>query len=465
MTGVAPARILVVDDDRTFRLSTAALLRGDGHEVAVAEDGRAAVAWMREHRADLLLVDLRMPGIDGLQLVESLRVWGHGVPILMISGAGSIEVAVRALHLGADDFLTKPVEPALLSARVADLLDRRPTPGSETSFGMVGRSPAMHEVLDRIRRVAPTETNVLVTGETGVGKELAARAVHVASARAGGPFLAVNCGALSEGLLESELFGHVRGAFTGALRDRSGLFEAARGGTLFLDEVGEMSVALQQRLLRVLQEREVTRVGTTTPVPVDVRVVAATNRDLAAMAREGRFREDLYYRLAIFPIHIPPLRERAADIPLLVEHGVARLRRGHPAWAQLSVSPFAMRALRAYSWPGNVRELLGALESAALFADAGRVEAQHLPASVRESVTGEERRYRAAQSANEERASIEAALEHAGGVASRAAELLGMGRTTLWRKLRSYGIRSAPPPEQEGDASGGDEPAPADPGR
>ena len=443
-TVVRAPRILVVDDDKVFRLSTAALLRADGYEVDTAEDGQHAVEHLRERPADLLLLDVRMPGIDGLQLVEALRLWGHGTPILMISGFGSVETAVRSLHLGADDFLTKPVEPSVLSARVAELLSRRPTLNNEgpTLAGIVGRAAVMVDLLERIRRVAATETTVLITGETGVGKELAARAVHESSERRGEVFLAVNCGALSEGLLESELFGHVRGAFTGAVRDRAGVFEAAGGGTLFLDEVGEMSLALQQRLLRALQEREVTRVGATQTTPVDVRVVAETNRNLREMVSGGRFREDLYYRLAVFPLAVPPVRERVADIPLLVEHGLARLRGRLPQWERLTCSPFAMRVLRAYQWPGNVRELFAALESAAIYADTGRIEAQDLPPDVRAALDVDDhgRRYRAAPSTEDERMAIVSALTHANGVISRAAEVLGMGRTTLWRKMKSYGI-------------------------
>ena len=454
--GARPSRILVVDDDKVFRLSTAALLRVDGYEVDTAEDGQHAVEQLRERPADLLLLDVRMPGIDGLQLVEALRLWGHGTPILMISGFGSVETAVRSLHLGADDFLTKPVEPSVLSARVAELLSRRPNlaGGTPTPGGMVGRAAGMIDLLERIRRVAATETTVLISGETGVGKELAARAVHEASERRGEVFLAVNCGALSEGLLESELFGHVRGAFTGAVRDRAGVFEAAAGGTLFLDEVGEMSLPLHQRLLRALQEREVTRVGATQTTAVDVRVVAATNRNLKEMVSQGRFREDLYYRLAVFPLAIPPVRDRIGDIPLLVEQGLARLRGRLPQWERLTCSPFAMRVLRAYHWPGNVRELFAALESAAIYADSGRIEAQDLPADVRAAldVDDHERRYRAMPSTHDERLAIVDALSHANGVVSRAADVLGMGRTTLWRKMKSYGISPS------GADDGGDTP-------
>jgi DNA-binding NtrC family response regulator len=444
------ARILVVDDDPTFRMTTGALLEADGHAVATAGDGQQAVEQLKQHRYDLMLVDLRMPGIDGIALVEALRLWGHDVPILMISGFGTVESAVRALQTGADDFLLKPVEPDLLSSRVSDLLERRPqrSDAPPNVAGIVGRSAPVRALLERMRRVAATETTVLITGETGTGKELVARGVHALSPRARKPFLAVNCSALAEGLLESELFGHVRGAFTSAARDRAGVFEAADGGTLFLDEIGTTTPALQSRLLRALQEKEITRVGATTPIRVDVRVVAATNLELKALVAEGRFREDLYYRLAVYPLNVPPLRERATDIPLLVEHGLAGLRGRIPGVASLSCSPLAMRLLRQYAWPGNVRQLMAALESAAISAgDSGRIEAQHLPEEIREGQESSGARYRASAMPDDERAAIEAALAHTDGVLSRAADLLGMGRTTLWRKMRAYGITQSVDPE------------------
>jgi two-component system response regulator HydG len=443
MTGQVHGRILVVDDDATFRMTTSALLEADGHTVESAPDGQSAVERLRERDYDLLLVDLRMPGIDGLGLVEALRLWGHQVPILMISGFGTVDGAVKALHLGADDFLLKPVEPDVLSARVADLLERRPQsrPSDVQAAGIIGRSSVMRALLERLGRVAPTDTTVLITGETGVGKELVARAVHELSPRKGKPFLAVNCAALAEGLLESELFGHVRGAFTGAARDRAGVFEAADGGTLFLDEIGATTPALQSRLLRALQEREVTRVGSTQPIRVNVRVVAATNRELRALVEEGVFREDLYYRLNVFPLNVPPLRERPSDIPLLVEHIIGHLRTRLPNAKELSCSPLAMRVLREYSWPGNVRQLFAAVESAAISAGSGRIEAQHLPDDVRGALDqGASPRYRSTMNEEDERAAIEAALAQAEGSVTRAAELLGMGRTTLWRKMRSHGL-------------------------
>ena len=443
MSPTAPARLLLVDDDLAFRVFTSALLRQDGYEVVVAGDGKEAISALRQQHFDLMLLDLRLPGTDGLRIVEALRLWGEGIPILMISGFGTVEGAVEALHLGADDFLTKPVEPDMLSARVAELLERRPgavvVPGSSFA-GMIGRSSAIREVFEAVRRVAPTDTTVLVTGETGTGKELVARAVHAHSARHNARFLAVNCAALAEGLLESELFGHVRGSFTGAVADKPGLFEAAHGGTLFLDEIGDMSLGLQQRLLRVLQEREVRRVGAVSARAVDVRIVAATRRDLRRDVAAGGFREDLFYRLNVFTIGIPPLRERAADIPLLVEHALRSLRAKRP---HLTCSPLTMRTLRAHAWPGNVRELLSVIESAAIRADGQRIEAQHLPEEVRSALdaggAGSDR-YRVTPSADDERGAIVAALEAAGGSRSRAAEMLGMGRTTLWRKMKQYGI-------------------------
>jgi DNA-binding NtrC family response regulator len=439
------SRLLVVDDDHAFRLSTAALLRADGHDVDVAPDATAAVQSLRERAYDLVLLDLRMPGIDGIQLVETLRIWGESVPVLMITGYGTVESAVRAMHLGTDDFLTKPVEPDVLSARVSELLERRPMAVRDDAAvaGMVGRTTVMRSLFASVRRVAPQDTTVLVTGETGTGKELVARAVHELSPRATAPFVAVNCGALGDGVLESELFGHVKGAFTSAVRDRAGVFESAHGGTIFLDEVGEMSATVQQRLLRVLQEREVTRVGSSRPVRVDVRVVAATNRNLAELVESARFRPDLYYRLAVFPVVVPPLRERRADVPLLIAHAIEQLRERVPAATELACSGFAIRLMRNYDWPGNVRELMSVVERAAVDAGFGRIEAQHLPAELRAGAeSGAEPRYRATRSADDERDAIVAALERTDGAIARAAELLGMGRTTLWRKLKQYGLVS-----------------------
>jgi len=437
-------RILVVDDDRTFRLSTAELLRQDGHRTEVAADAQEAMASLEVGDFDLMLLDLRMPGLDGLRFVEVVRKRGFRLPIVMISGFGTIDSAVEAIHLGADDFLTKPLDPDLLSSKVAEALERRPGGASDRKAfgGLVGRSSLMKEVFSAIQQVAETETTVLITGETGTGKELVARAVHEKSGRSARPFLAVNCAGLAEGVLESELFGHVKGAFTGASRDKEGLFAAADGGTIFLDEVGDVSLRLQQRLLRVLQEREVTPVGAVKPRSVDVRIVAATHRDLRAELEAGRFREDLFYRLNVFRIALPPLRERREDIPLLIEEALRRLRERSPAAVPDSVSPLVLRILRRHDWPGNVRELFAAVESAAVRAGGRRIEAQHLPEEIRREMEGEseDERYQPPDSEAEERAAIVAALEEAGGVRTRAARLLGMSRTTLWRRMKEFGL-------------------------
>lgn len=444
-------RILVVDDDKAFRLSTAELLRQDGYGVATAAAAVEAGEALASDDFDLILVDLRMPGMDGLNLVEVLRQRGERAPILMISGFGTIESAVDALQLGADDFLTKPVDPELLSEKVAEFLERRPLPrrtSGSAPAGIVGESPAMLAVFEAINQVAPTETTVLICGETGTGKELVARALHDASPRAQGPFVPVNCAALAEGILESELFGHKRGAFTGAVRAKRGLFSAADQGTVFLDEVGDMSLRLQQRLLRVLQEREVTPLGGVRAEPVNVRVLAATHRNLKEEVGAGRFRDDLFYRLNVFRIQLPPLRERRSDIPLLVEVVLQRLQQRSSREVPLSVSPLAMRLLEKHEWPGNVRELFGVVESAAVRAEANRIEAQHLPSELREDDSGaelgsagrREGRYRAPTDAVDERAVILAALDETDGVRARAANLLGMSRTTLWRKMKAFGL-------------------------
>jgi DNA-binding NtrC family response regulator len=313
----------------------------------------------------------------------------------------------------------------------------------------------MQEVYDEVRRVAPTDATVLVTGETGTGKELVARAIHQLSPRSGGPFVPVNCAALAEGVLESELFGHRKGAFTGAVSSREGLFRAAHGGTLFLDEVGDLPASAQTRLLRAIQEREVVPVGDTRPVKVDVRLVAATNRDLRADVDASRFREDLFFRLHVYQVELPPLRERRGDLPLLAEYAVRERSGGGRA---PTLSPLALRLLMAHPWPGNVRELFSALESALIRCDGSIVEAQHLPREIRESrrrgrpgrggeasspdapEEGDPDRYRHRGSEREERDAIVRALRQAGGVRTRAAALLGMSRTTLWRKMKEYGI-------------------------
>lgn len=444
-------RILVVDDDRTFRLSTAELLRQDGHQVEAVGDASEAEVALRDGAFDLVLLDLRMPGLSGVRFLEVLRMRGARLPVLMISGFGTVEAAVEALQIGADDFLTKPVDPDVLSAKVEELLDRRPVPEARAGAlaGIVGRSTPMREVFKQILRVAPSDTTVFVTGETGTGKELVARAIHEASERVGGPFVPVNCASLAEGVLESELFGHVKGAFTGAVANKPGLFRAAHGGTLFLDEVGDMSQRLQQRLLRALQESEVLPVGAVAAEKVDVRVVAATHRDLQSEVEAGRFREDLLYRLRVFEIGLPPLRERVRDIPLLIEAALRRLAARGGSDEPKRCSPLAMRLMQGYAWPGNVRELFSAVESAAIRADSDTIQAHDLPGMVREGGPARPASSPSAASSAPERGSappeldsptIEQALTDAGGVRVEAARMLGVSRTTLWRRMKELGM-------------------------
>ncbi len=445
-------RILVVDDDRTFRLSTAELLRQDGHTVEAVGDAADAEVALRNGAFDLVLLDLRMPGLSGVRFLEVLRLRGARLPVLMISGFGTVEAAVEALQVGADDFLTKPVDPDVLSAKVDELLDRRPVPVSKAGAlaGIVGRSAPMREIFSQIMRVAPSDTTVFVTGETGTGKELVARAIHEASNRVGGPFVPVNCAALAEGVLESELFGHIKGAFTGAVADKLGLFKAADGGTLFLDEVGDMSQRLQQRLLRALQEGEVLPVGAVKSQTVDVRVVAATHRDLATEVEAGRFREDLLYRLRVFEIALPPLRERTRDIPLLIEAALRRLAARGGSEQPMRCSPLATRLMQRHPWPGNVRELFSAVESAAIRADGTMIQAQDLPPVVREGRGGPRTTPplrvgpadRGSPQAELDTRTIQEALEDAGGVRVEAARALGVSRTTLWRRMKELGMLS-----------------------
>jgi DNA-binding NtrC family response regulator len=447
------ARILIIDDDRAFRVGTGALLADEGYEVDAAPGADAGLEQLRAARYDMVLLDLKMEGRTGLSVLEELRGTGNDVPVVMLTGFATVDSAVQALKLGADDYITKPCDNALLRSKIRSILARREPVLGEGSRRIVGTGSRMREVRRAIARVSPTESTVLLRGATGTGKELVARAIHEESPRASRTFVAVNCSALAEGLLESELFGHARGAFTGAVAERKGMFEEASGGTIFLDEIGDVSPAMQARLLRVLQEREVVRVGTARPVTVDVRVIAATHRDLEQMVEEGRFRADLYFRLKVFQIRIPELRERVEDIPALAAAAMARWNeKAEPARRVAGLSDESLALLQAYDWPGNVRELMAAVEHACIVCEGGRILPCHLPEEIREGAApegngrkpaaeprGEGRRYQA-RDPESEREAILAALEDAAGNRTKAAAALGMGRTTLWQKLKEYGI-------------------------
>jgi DNA-binding NtrC family response regulator len=448
-------RILVVDDEETIRLALGELLRSEGHGVREANDGTEALAALDGAPADLLLADLRMPGMDGMRLLEEVRSRFPDTLVVLVTAQGDERTAVQALKLGAYDYLPKPFDNEEIRAvvrharEVLSLREENRRLRAELSGefrGMVGDSAAIREVADTIRRAGPTDATVLVTGESGTGKELAARALHAESRRAGSPFIALNCSALPGELIESELFGHVKGAFTGADRDRAGVFEAADGGTLFLDEVGDLAPPAQAKLLRALEERRVTPVGTTASRPVDVRLIAATNRQLEEMAARGEFREDLLYRIQVVTLRLPPLRERRADIPALAIHFVAEFAARHDRPVR-SLSAAARRALVAYDWPGNVRELRNVLERAVVLAETEEIDVAALPPRVTGATTAPgpvdaaladlpftEARDRAMDAF--ERSFLAAALERHGGNVSATARALGLHRQSLQKILR-----------------------------
>ncbi|HEX2091229.1 MAG TPA: sigma-54 dependent transcriptional regulator [Longimicrobiaceae bacterium] len=452
-------RILVVDDERAIRFSLAELLESEGHAVREAEHAPAALAALEEEPADLVLSDLSMPAMDGMQLLEEVRARHPGTLFVLMTAHGDERTAVRALKLGAYDYVPKPFDNEEIRAVVrrahevlalrAENRRLREELGGDLP-GLLGRSPALREVARVVRRAAPTDATVLITGESGTGKEVVARAIHGESRRRGGPFVALNCSALPGELVESELFGHLKGAFTGADRDREGRFEAAGGGTLFLDEVGDLAPPAQAKLLRALEERQVTRVGANRPVAVDVRVVAATHQPLEQRVAEGSFREDLLYRLRVIHLHLPPLRERREDIPALAAHFLAEMAARHHLPPR-ELSERARLSLLAYDWPGNVRELRNALERATVLVEGERIEPGDLPPQVA-GASGTlrpvdaalaglpfvEARERAVEAW--ERAFLEAALERSGGNVSAAARALGLHRQSLQKKLRQLGM-------------------------
>jgi two-component system response regulator FlrC len=442
-------RILIVDDEPGMRAGLSEVLERGGFVVEVAESGEDGLARLTATAppVDLLVTDLRLPGCSGLELVRELRRAGSDTPAIVITAHGTVEDAVAAMKLGAFDFLTKPFSPTdLLHLATRALGGERAAPavaggrarGHETAAPrrrtLVSRDPAMLRVLEVAESVASSRAPVLVQGESGTGKELLARYVHESGCRRGKPFIAVNCAALPRDLLESELFGHERGAFTGAITRKTGKFELASGGTILLDEISEMELGLQAKLLRVLQEYEIDRVGGTAPVPVDVRVVATTNRRLRELVDRGRFREDLYYRLTVIPLVLPPLRERRGDVDLLIDHFLTRFGGGR----RLSLSSDAREALRERPWPGNVRELENALERAALLARGPEIGAEDLadgePQPLRIGVGG-----LAGLTVREvERRLILDTLERTKNNRTRAARLLGISIRTLRNKLAEY---------------------------
>lgn len=455
------AKALVVDDEESIVWGFRKLLESMGHVCLTCATGERSVLLARQERPDLVILDVKLPGIDGLTALEAMRKELPEGRFIVITAHGTLDTAVRAQRLGVSEYLIKPVDLDTARERIRSALEgARPDPAVEAArrdldagATLVGRSGPMQEVFKKVAAVTPSDATVLLTGESGTGKELLARAIHHHGPRAGGPFEAINCAAIPEALLESELYGHELGAFTGAVGAKRGKFEMADGGTVFLDEVGDLSPSAQVKLLRFLEDRKVTPVGGTGSSAVDVRIIAATNQSLERMIREGRFREDLYFRLNVVRIEVPPLRERREDLVLLVAHFLERA-------GGAGITKEAMEVLRAHSWPGNVRELRNAIERGAVLAGRGLIRPEHLPRTVlhgpRPSTEGDEEAisnlvgemadsgapgtiYREVEG-RWEKALLETALRRAGWNQVRAAKLLGINRMTLHRKMVRYGL-------------------------
>ena len=448
------SRILVADDDPGMLKSLAIMLRREGYVVSEAPGGKEAIAELEHNVFELVITDLRMKPISGLDLLRSVKQMSPGTEVMLMTAYGSIETAVEAMKLGAFDFITKPFQPEEILLRVRNALEKRSLKEEVNQLraevkntfgfeGIVGVSDGIRRVLTPLPKIAQTESTVLITGESGTGKELIAKAVHATSRRSQGPFISVSCAAFPEQLLENELFGHVKGAFTGAVAARKGLLEEANGGTFFLDEVGEVPLTIQTKLLRVLEDRDIRRLGENRPVPVNVRVIAATNRDLESAMRQNTFREDLFYRLNVIAIHLPPLRERKEDIPLLARHFLSlhskRVERDFAGF-----SPEALEALGAYDFPGNIRELNNVVEQAVALATGPTIELHdfpeklfHLDLDSKSSLT---RTPPPNGLAAMERDLIMERLRVHQGNLGLVAKDLGISRTTLWRRMKEYKI-------------------------
>ncbi|MBI4573421.1 MAG: sigma-54-dependent Fis family transcriptional regulator [candidate division NC10 bacterium] len=453
------SRILIVDDEESMQELLRILLEKDGHEVTVAGDGAAGLRLAISREVDLVISDIRMPGLDGVGLLTGLREHGLETPVIMITAYASSDSAIQAMKHGAFDYITKPFnvdEIRLVIHRALAEAERRhrgeraapARPAEAPLRGIIGRSPKMVELYKLISRVAAVDSTILITGESGTGKELVARTVHSNSARAARPFMAINCGAIPEELLESELFGHVKGSFTGAIAHKAGLLEVARGGTVFLDEVAETSPRLQVKLLRFLQDHIFRRVGGTEDIEVDVRMMAATNRDLRQLIQRGTFREDLYYRLNVIPVEIPPLRERQEDVLVLATSFLEffAARAGRPV---MEISPEATEVLMRHSWPGNVRELENVIERAVALAAGDEVRVENLPPSLLQPGTPPPApRWEVPPQgldleqvvADLEKALMQDALEKAGWVQTRAAQLLSINFRSFRYRAKKYGL-------------------------
>jgi DNA-binding NtrC family response regulator len=447
------ASILLVDDDAVFRQVMAGELKRLGYLVETAATGADAIARSETHEPEIMLLDLRLPGMDGLEVLKAIRERNPSIEVIMLTGHGSIDTAIDSIRMGAFDYITKPCPMEELQIRIqramerralkqrANLLERGLTP-PDLGDSFIGESPEFRRVLHLIERVAATDSTVLIVGETGSGKERIAKLIHARGPRKNRPFVVVDCASLQESLLQSELFGHERGAFTGADRAKPGLFEVATGGTIFLDEIGEISPSTQTKLLRVLDTSVFRHVGGTKEVRVDVRILAATNRDLQSMVRQGQFREDLYYRMSTISVELPPLRQRGSDVELLARHFVAAMNERFASSKRIGDA--ALGVLRRHTWPGNVRELLHAVEGAMVVCEGTEILPEHLPSSVRggtakSSLNGTGKLPTLDEM---ERNHIRLALQASEGHRGHAATMLGISERNLYRKLRELGLLS-----------------------
>ena len=452
-----PKRILIVDDEESFRHMLSVILIKEGYEVEASSNGEEGLQKATASPFDHILCDIRMPHMDGLEFLREIKKTGGQAAVIMMSAYGTMDTAIEAMKLGAYDYISKPFKPdeILLTLRKAEEREQlrrenqrlRKEVGKEYSFeNIVSKNEKMQKIFDVIKKVSQYKSTVLITGESGTGKELVARALHYNSERSQNPFIAVNCGAIPENLLESELFGHAKGAFTDAIRTKKGLFEEADGGTLFLDEIGDLPSQLQVKLLRVLQDGEIRRIGESKPIQIDVRIVAATVKDLSKEVNEGRFREDLFYRLNVLPIHIPPLRERKEDIPLLIQHFIGKYNQAMNKNVA-DVDHIAMDTLMNYKWYGNVRELENTIERAIVLSEKSNIELENLPVEIQnfreefqmETVPDEEYSIKRASKALEINL-IKKALQKTKGNHTHAAKLLEISHRALLYKIKEYEI-------------------------
>jgi two-component system response regulator AtoC len=452
-----PKRILIVDDEESFRHMLSVILIKEGYEVEASSSGEEGLQKAAASPFDHILCDIRMPRMDGLEVLREIKKTGGQASVIMMSAYGTMDTAIEAMKLGAYDYISKPFKPdeILLTLRKAEEREQlrrenqllRKEVGKEYSFeNIVSKNEKMQKIFDVIRKVSQYKSTVLITGESGTGKELVARALHYNSDRSQSPFIAVNCGAIPENLLESELFGHAKGAFTDAIRTKKGLFEEADSGTLFLDEIGELPGQLQVKLLRVLQDGEIRRIGESKPIQIDVRIVAATVKDLSKEVNEGRFREDLFYRLNVLPIHIPPLRERKEDIPLLIQHFIGKYNQAMNKDVA-DVDHIAMDTLMNYKWYGNVRELENTIERAIVLSEKNNIELENLPVEIQnfkeefqmETVPDEEYSIKRASKTLEINL-IKKALQKTKGNHTHAAKLLEISHRALLYKIKEYEI-------------------------